>query len=332
VKFKVLFILTGVTILHAIILTGVSLTGGCTSAPVLGPRPFLPAPPQQDDAIEYNKINDTKDTMPKVTITTQTITPAAMPSPPTFKLTPPQGISYMVKKNDSFWKISRKHGVTMQGLAAYNNMPLSKILKVGQKLNIPPGGYVPKAAPAVKKAVKTASPVKSKPQPRPSDGVYTIKSGDSFWKIAKKYNLKTKTLLDANNMTGKETLQIGQKLVIPDGKKSISADVAATAAPDETAKTDKSAISILDTVDNPDDAKIDDKETAPKSVKKLIEDDSIDDSDDGDRAVQVIKDIKVADFAKQYKITPVILKKLNDDYPADGVFKAGSVVIIRSAE
>ncbi len=328
-KFKVLFILTGVIILHAIILTGVSLTGGCKSAPVLGPRPFLPAPAPQDDVIEYNKIPDTKETMPKVTIKTQTITPPAMPSPPTFKLIPPQGIIYTVKKNDSFWKIARKHGVTMQNLAAYNNMPLNKILRVGQKLKIPPGGYVSKEAP---KAVKIASPVKSKPLPRPSDGVYTVKSGDSFWKIAKKYNLKTKTLLDANNMTGKEMLQIGQKLIIPDGKKSILA----TAAPVETPKTDASdsAKSILDTVDNPDDVKIDDKETAPDAdaVKNLIEDNSIDDSDDGDRAVQIPKDIKVEDFAKQYKITPAMLEKLNDDYPADGVFKAGSVVIIRSAE
>ena len=327
-KFKVLFILTGVIILHAIILTGVSLTGGCNSAPVLGPRPFLPAPPKQEDAVEYDKIIDVKNTMPKVTITNQTITPPAMPSPPAFKFATPQGVSYIVKKNDSFWKIARKHGVTMRSLAAYNNMPLNKVLRVGQKLNIPPGGYVPKDAPPVKKAVKTASPVKSKPQSRPTDGVYTVKSGDSFWKIAKKYNLKTKTLLDANNMTGKETLQIGQKLIIPDGKKSTL-----PTASDEMPKTtdNNSAKSILDAVDNPDDTKIDDKETAPETVKKLI-DDSIDDFGDGDRAVQVPKDIRVGDFAKQYKITPALLKKLNEDYPDDGVFKAGSVVIIRSAE
>ena len=322
-KFKVFFILTGVVILHAIILTGVSLTGGCSTMPVLGPRPFLSAPPTQDDAVEYNKIADIKDTIPKVIITTQAITPPAMPSPPTFKYATPQGITYIVKKNDSFWKIARKHGVTMQNLAAYNNMELNKILRVGQKLKIPAGGYVPKETPTVKKTIKSA-PEKSKPQPLPSDGTYTVKSGDSFWKIAKRYNLKTKTLLDANNMTGKETLQIGQKLIIPNGKKSIL-----TPAPVETAKakSDNSARSILDTVDNP----IDDKETAPKAVKKLI-DDNIDDSDDGDRAVQVIKDIRVEDFGKQYKITPSMLKKLNDDYPADGVFKAGSVVIIRSAE
>ncbi len=320
-KFKVLFILTAVIILHVVILTGVCLTGGCKSPSVLGPRPFIAAPPPQDEIIDEEPITEIKDSGPKVTVTTKQITPVAMTSPPVFELgTPPQGIIYVVKKNDSFWKIARKHGVTMQSLAAYNDMSLNKVLRIGEKLRIPPGGYVVKNV----KPVKVKS-VKVKPQPRPSDGVYVVKSGDSFWKIAKKYNLRTKTLLDANNMTGKETLRIGQKLIIPDGKKSTSATSDAVKADTVKAAND-SVKSILDTVDSPEEIK-----SVPKTSKKLVED--IDDlADASERAVQVIKDIKVADFAKQYKVTPDMLKKLNDDYPADGVFKAGSVVIVRSTE
>ena len=97
----------------------------------------------------------------------------------------------------------------MQSLAAYNDMPLNKVLQVGDKLRIPPGGYVVKIQPAAK-SIKAVSRTKNKPMPLPTDGVYIVKARDSFWKIAKKYNLKTRTLLDANNMTGKETLQIGQ--------------------------------------------------------------------------------------------------------------------------
>jgi len=321
VKLKVLFILTGVTLLHVLILTGVCLTGGCNSTAVLGPRPFIAAPPPQDEVIEDEKITDIQDSAPKVTITTQQITPKAMQAPPFFKLgTPPQGIYYTVKKNDSFWKIAKNHGVTMQSLAAYNDMPLNKVLKIGDKLRIPPGGYVVKN---IKPAAKTTRVVKIKPQMRPSDGVYVVKSGDSFWKIAKRYNLKTKTLLNANNMTGKETLQIGQKLRIPDGKNSVAAPTPVATATKPAA--DESVKSILDSVDTSDE----DTKPAPKAVKKLIEDD-IDASDDSERAVQVIKDIKVEDFAKQYKISTAMLKKLNDDYPADGIFKADSVVIVRS--
>ncbi len=326
-KIKVFSILTGVIILHSVVLTGLGFIGGCKSTPVLGLRPFIPAPPPQDYAVEEDKIGGAEETIPKMTIT-QTIN---RPAPSPFKLDiSPERITYTVKKNDSFWKIAREHGVTMRGLAAYNNIPLNKILRIGQKLNIPPGGYVVKNLKKITRLPKAAKPawrVQVKPQPRPLDGVYTVKSGDSFWKIARKYNLKTGTLLDANNMTGKEILQIGQKLIIPDGKKSVSA----INAPDTNnpALENTSVKSILDTVDNPDDGKID---STLKDAEKLVNDDNIDDSDDSDRAVQVIKDIKVGDFAKQYKVTPAMLKKLNADYPADGVFKSGSVVIIRSAE
>jgi len=314
VKLKVLFILAGVIILHAIILTGITLTGGCKSPSVLGPRPFIAAPPPQDEIIDNDQITDIKYAGPKVTVTTQQITPKAMKSPPLFNLgNSPQGIFYTVKKNDSFWKIAKNHGVTMQSLAAYNDLPLNKVLRIGDKLRIPPGGYVVKNIPSAK-SVKSASVVKNKPQLRPSDGVYIVKSGDSYWKIAKRYNLKTKTLLDANNMTGKETLHIGQKLIIPDGKNALSTPAGTPAATPKVA--DDSITSILDTVDSPD-------------AKKLIEND-ISGSDSSERAVQVPKDIKAENFAKQYNISTAMLKKLNTDYPADGIFKAESVVIIRS--
>ncbi|MBU8901611.1 MAG: LysM peptidoglycan-binding domain-containing protein [Victivallales bacterium] len=311
-KFKVLFILTGVIILHVLILTGVGLTGGCKSTSVLGPRPFIKAPPPQEEIVGDEEIIDINEAGSKVIVTNQSITPKAMTKPPVFNLgDSPTGIYYIVRKNDSFWKIARKHGVTMQSLAAYNDMPLSKILRVGDKLRIPPGAYVVKKVKAVTKAVSVA---KVKPQALPTDGIYVVKSGDSFWKIAKRYNLKTKTLLDANNMTGKETLSIGQKLIIPDGKKIISAP--ATEA--EPKATDDSVLSILDSIDS------------PAAVKKPIVDIDIDANGDSERAVQVIKNIKVEDFAKQYNISTAMLKKLNDDYPADGIFKAESVVIIRS--
>ncbi|MDD5698992.1 MAG: LysM peptidoglycan-binding domain-containing protein [Victivallaceae bacterium] len=321
-KFKIFFIMSGVVVLHGIILTGVCFTGGCRSASVLEPRPFIPAPAAQEES----KPAELKGTLPEVTITTPQ--PPAVAAPP-FKLDKvPESVVYTVQKNDSFWKIARKYGVSMQNLAAYNNMPLNKVLRVGQKLKIPPGGYVVKNPPPVsrstpKKAAKPA--VKAASQPLPADGTYTVKSGDSFWKIAKKYNLKTKTLLEANNMTGRETLQIGQKLVIPTGGKTAAPTAVVPAAAGGSVK------SILDTVGTPDDGK---SKTAPETAKKAKTVDNIDDfgDPDSDRAVQVLKDIKVEDFAKQYKTTPALLKKLNDDYPADGVFKAGSVVIIRSAE
>lgn len=49
-----------------------------------------------------------------------------------------------------------------------------------------------------------------------SDNVYIVKSGDSLWSIAKKLGTTVDELKKINNLTS-NTLQIGQKLIIPNG-------------------------------------------------------------------------------------------------------------------
>lgn len=44
--------------------------------------------------------------------------------------------------------------------------------------------------------------------------IYTVKSGDSLWKIANKYNTTVDTLMDINNLTS-TNLTINQQLLIP---------------------------------------------------------------------------------------------------------------------
>ena len=98
-KFKVFFILSGVIILHAVILTGVSLSGGCNSAPVLEPRAFIPAP---DSSQTGEKIANDQEILPKITISQTTTIPEA----PVFKMDTAGSklLNYTVKKNDSFWR------------------------------------------------------------------------------------------------------------------------------------------------------------------------------------------------------------------------------------
>lgn len=44
---------------------------------------------------------------------------------------------------------------------------------------------------------------------------YTVKSGDSLWVIAKRYNIGTMDLANANGISRDATLKVGQKLVVP---------------------------------------------------------------------------------------------------------------------
>lgn len=98
---------------------------------------------------------------------------------------------YIVKKGDSLWTIANKYSITVEELKAANDLK-NNLLTIGQTLKIP----------------TTA------PQPTGEYTVYTVKSGDSLWDIANKYNTSVDTLIDYNNLAT-TSLSVGQKLLIP---------------------------------------------------------------------------------------------------------------------
>ena len=104
------------------------------------------------------------------------------------------GTTYTVKKGDSLWLIANNYGITVNELKSANNLT-SNVLTIGQQLIIP------------SKTTGTTTPSGTTTK-------YTVKSGDSLWNIAKKYNITVQELKDANNLTS-NLLSIGQTLIIP---------------------------------------------------------------------------------------------------------------------
>lgn len=94
---------------------------------------------------------------------------------------------YKVKSGDTLWSIARSLGVTVNELKEANNLT-SNALSIGQLL------YIPKKETEI---VETE--------------VYTVKSGDTLYSIARKYNLTVDELKKLNNLTS-NSLSIGQKL------------------------------------------------------------------------------------------------------------------------
>ena len=94
---------------------------------------------------------------------------------------------YTVKKGDTLWGIARKLGVTVNELKDANNLT-TNALSIGQVLNVPQ---------------KETEIIETE--------VYTVKSGDTLYKIAQKFNLTVDELKRLNNLTS-NTLSIGQKL------------------------------------------------------------------------------------------------------------------------
>ena len=155
---------------------------------------------------------------------------------------------YTVKSGDSLWSISKKFGITVDELKQANNLT-SNLLSIGQNLLIPTkesetttDEYIVQKGDTLygiaNKFNTTVDNLKSinnlttdslsigqvlkLPSTTASTNTYTVKSGDTLYGIANKYNTTVDTLKSLNNLTS-NTLSIGQVLKLP-GSSATSTD------------------------------------------------------------------------------------------------------------
>jgi membrane-bound lytic murein transglycosylase D len=111
---------------------------------------------------------------------------------------------YSVRTGDSLWSISRRYGVSVNQLARWNNMAPGDLLRPGDRLAIwTRGGTVEVAQ--LEPAGVGAAPPGTRQTIR-----YRVRSGDSLWKIARKFNVEVSDIRSWNRV-GKY-LQPGQTL------------------------------------------------------------------------------------------------------------------------
>ena len=147
--------------------------------------------------------------------------------------------SYIVKKGDTLYSISRKYQITVPELRAANNLSENDVIKVGVKLVIPSADIENAAALSASKTSETKPNVSSK-----SATSYIVQKGDTLYGIARKYNIKLNELLSLNNLDNSSTIKIGQKILVPAGSSSSASTVASGTGTNSTktqvpAKTEK---------------------------------------------------------------------------------------------
>ncbi len=98
-----------------------------------------------------------------------------------------QNITYEVKPEDMFWKISQRYGISTVELMNANNATENTVLYPGQIITIPLGNQI----------------------------AHTVKSGETYWIISKKYGVDLQKLLFTNNADENSLLYVGDKVVIP---------------------------------------------------------------------------------------------------------------------
>lgn len=149
----------------------------------------------QSLTVEYGFLDNAKDA-PKLKNNWQAYTDAVVDAVLEYIGVASSGQNYTVQSGDSLWSIAKKFNISVEELKAANQLT-SNLLKVGQILKIP------------------------KTQIEQTDTedyiVYTVKSGDSLYKIATQYNLTTNDLINYNNLSS-TVLRIGQQILIPKQK------------------------------------------------------------------------------------------------------------------
>ncbi|WP_370519795.1 glycoside hydrolase family 18 protein [Pontibacillus sp. HMF3514] len=94
-----------------------------------------------------------------------------------------------MKSGDSLWRISQRYNVSIQAISEVNGLASVDQLVPGLAL------YIPKES--------------------LNDRVYVIQAGDTYWKLAQRFQTSTQLIIEANPGVDPSLLSIGQQIQIP---------------------------------------------------------------------------------------------------------------------
>ena len=109
-------------------------------------------------------------------------------------------VEHIVASGESFWVISRRYGVGIRELAAWNGMAPRDTLSIGQKLVVWTKQSVPGKAIASNATTRKLH--------------YTVRSGDSLYLIASRFRITINDLVRWNKIDRNKILRPGQKLTM----------------------------------------------------------------------------------------------------------------------
>ncbi|MBR5877967.1 MAG: LysM peptidoglycan-binding domain-containing protein [Akkermansia sp.] len=142
---------------------------------------------------------------------------APTPAPTPAAAAPTAPGQYVVRPGDTLSSIARRYRTSVSAIVAANGMASANVpLRINQSLRIPSGTATASPAP---KPVATAPAAKPAPAPvaAASGNSYTVKAGDTLYRISRQYGVSPTALMQANGLTPTtaNTIRVGTTLRIP---------------------------------------------------------------------------------------------------------------------
>jgi len=107
---------------------------------------------------------------------------------------------YVVEKGDTLSEIAERERTSVANIAALNGVAANGILRPGQKLRLP-------GRPGVDTATRASESDTHKIR-------YTVRAGDSLWRISRRFNVTVKSLQKWNSLPDRGALHPGQTLYV----------------------------------------------------------------------------------------------------------------------
>lgn len=133
----------------------------------------------------------------------------------------PGATIYRVKAGDTLFSIARQYGVTVAELKRWNDLR-GNSLEVGQQLRIKLSGQRKSGNKTVRQPARpdTVQSILASAD-QPGRKTYTVKSGDSLYRIAREHGMTVAELKSLNNLNT-NNIYIGQRLVVKSGSRTPS--------------------------------------------------------------------------------------------------------------
>ncbi|HSB90291.1 MAG TPA: LysM peptidoglycan-binding domain-containing protein, partial [Anaerolineales bacterium] len=135
-----------------------------------------------------------------------------------------------VRHGQSLWDIAVAWGITVETIAAANNLTDVNMVKPGQRLTVPvaddPDARAKVAANAARLVAASAKPAAAKPatvrtaarpSSRPAASALTVRlsDGQTLWSLARAHGTSVDAIVAANGLSNADRVRAGTRLVIP---------------------------------------------------------------------------------------------------------------------